>query len=203
MGNELAKKDVLANRFLRVAGETNGENIGRLLKFTKGHYYVGDDEVAAGREYVAHVNQLARGWVKFEDGKVVEQKLGKIADGFEPAAREELGDTDSDQWEVDSSGNPRDPWVLQYYLPFEDLETGEVVVFVTSSHGGRGAIGKLCNVFARNVDKGSPQIRLGVSAYKHREYGRIETPEFPVVSWTGGADDPKTLANELNDEVPF
>jgi len=32
-----------------------------LLKFVKGKYYIGDDEVPLGREYIAHVNQLNHG----------------------------------------------------------------------------------------------------------------------------------------------
>ena len=205
MNNQLpAKQEDLANRFLKVAKETSSEGIGRLLKFIKGKFFVGDDEIPIGHECIAHVSELARGWVKFEDGAVVEQQIGKVAEDFQPAARDELGDTDSDQWETDSSGKPRDPWVFQFYLPLEDAETGEIVVFVASSHGGRGAIGKLCNIFGRNASKGLPIIRLNTSAYKDKLYGRIETPEFPVVSWTGeAAADPKPLKAELNDEIPF
>jgi hypothetical protein len=60
-------------------------------------------------------------------------------------------------------------------------------------------------VAGRNLDKGAPVIRLAVSSYRHRTFGRIETPpDFPVVSWTGGGVVEKpTVAEELNDEIPY
>src|SRR5262249_12348793 len=64
------------NPWLEAAAET-GNELGRLLKFVKGKYETGDDEVPEGTEYVAHIDQLVRGWVKFEDNKVVEQHLAK------------------------------------------------------------------------------------------------------------------------------
>jgi hypothetical protein len=195
-------KDVIA-RLLQVAQETSG--LGRLLKFNKGKYFTGDDEVSIGREKIAHVLSLARGWVKFVDGKVVQQEIGKVAEGYKQAVRNELGDLDESKWERDARGNPRDPWSEQMYLPMEDAETGEIAVFVTGSHGGKGAIRALLNVAGRNLDKGAPVIRLAVSSYRHRTFGRIETPDFPVVSWTGssGVVEKPAVAEELNDEIPY
>jgi hypothetical protein len=190
MSTNIALPNSVANNFLRVAEESQSSELGgRIMKFVKGHYNVGDDEVPAGGEYVAHVNKLLRGYVKFGGGKLIEQRLGKVAEGFQVPKREELGDTDQTTWERDANGKPRDPWALQYYLPLESSETGEVSVFVTSSRGGFGAISNLCTVFARNVKNGLPVIKLGTSSYRHRTYGRIAIPDFPVVGWDkGGAD---------------
>src|SRR5262249_50322017 len=58
------------NPWLQVAAESSG-NFGKLLKFVKGKWEVGDDEVPIGTEYIAHIDQLARGWVHFEDGEIV------------------------------------------------------------------------------------------------------------------------------------
>jgi hypothetical protein len=202
------------NYFLQVAQETQASELGgRLLKFVKGRFHVGDDEVPAGGEYIAHVNKLMRGYVKFFGGKLVEQRLGKVADGFGLPKRDELGDTDQTAWERDTSGSPRDPWCLQYYLPIENAESGEVLIFVTSSSGGRGAIGNLCNLFARNTDHGLPVIKLSSSSYRHRTFGRIDTPDFPVLRWQGGtmvdsADEDGMMqvispGDEMNDAIPF
>jgi hypothetical protein len=153
-----------------------------------------------------------RGYVKFGGGKLVEQRLGKVAEGFQMPKREELGDTDKTAWECDANGNPRDPWALQYYLPLEDAEIGEVLVFVTSSRGGCSAIGNLCNVFARNAGNGLPIIKLGTSSYRHKTYGRIDIPDFPVVGWnkasaidTGDEHDMGHFspADEMTDDCPF
>jgi hypothetical protein len=176
----------------------------RLLKFAKGKWYVGDDELPAGREFMAHVPQLAHGWVKFVDGKVAEQRVGIVADGFEHATRDELGDTDESKWEKDGAGAPRDPWTSQYYLPLEDAETGELLTFVTGSQGGNSAIGRLTNQFVRNVRRGLPLVRLAAGSYKHKNFGRVEVPEFAVTGWTGAFDNfaPRDVG-DLDEDIPY
>src|SRR3974390_3223996 len=74
----------------------------RLLKFVKGKWLIGDDEVSADRQFITHVHQLAHGWVKFSDRKVVEQRVGIVAEGFPLAEREVLGDNDTSQWETEN-----------------------------------------------------------------------------------------------------
>jgi hypothetical protein len=179
----------------------------RLLKFVRGTFYSGDDEISLGRHYVAHVNQLVRGWVKFADGKVVEQRVGLIAEGFKPPKREELGDTDQSKWEKDAAGTPRDPWTLQYFLPLEDAETGELLTYVTGSQGGISAIGRLCNQFVRNARNGLPIVRLSAGSYRHKRFGRVEKPDFPVVNWTGasvaGVEEVPNASDESSKEIPF
>jgi hypothetical protein len=51
-----------------------------------------------------------------------------------------------------------------------------------------------------NHVRGQPYIKLGVRSYKHKLYGRIETPDFSVVGWT---EPPKSIREELSDEIPF
>jgi len=175
-----------------------------LLKFVKGKYYIGDDEVPLGREYIAHVNQLNHGWAKFVDGRVTDQRIGSVAEGFQPPTREQLGDTDESKWEKDATGNPRSPWTFQYYLALEDVESGVLVTFVTGSAGGTAAIGRLCGQYARNASNGLPIIRLGASSYKHKSYGRVEVPNLPVISWTMEVTPALTAArNDMDDEVAF
>src|SRR5262249_44762432 len=131
--------------------------------------------------------------------------IGKVAEGYKQPPRNDMGDLDESKWERDASGKPRDPWSEQFYLPMEDAETGDIVIFVTGSHGGKGAVRALLNVASRNLHKGTPVIRLAVGSYKHKTFGRIETPEFPVVNYIGGGIivEKASVAEELNDEVPF
>jgi hypothetical protein len=176
----------------------------RLLKFVKGKWLIGDDEVSADRQFIAHAHQLVHGWVKFEDRKVVEQRVGIVADGFKLAERDELGDTDESRWGIEN-GEPKDPWSRQYYLPLEDPETGELFTFVTGSKGGDTAIGRLTNQFLRNVRNGLPIVRLEIGFYKHKQYGRTEVPEFKVVGWTGASGNfaPGGGGRDMNDDIPF
>src|SRR6266849_2355463 len=91
--------ETTATRFLQVAAEATSNGFGRLVKFNKGRYFVGDDEMPLNREMVAHIDKLVRGWAKFADGKVVETNVGKVADGFVMPQRNELGDTDQTNWQ--------------------------------------------------------------------------------------------------------
>jgi hypothetical protein len=80
-------------------------------------------------------------------------------------------------------------------LPLEDTDTGELLTFVTGSQGGNSAIGKLTRQFVRNVRNGLPVVRLSTGFYKHKTFGRVEVPEFPVTGWTG--------APSTGGEIPF
>src|SRR6516165_3006769 len=120
---EIERSDLEGFRVLAL----ESDSLGPLLKFIKGEWFIGDTKIEIGRAYVAHLSELVHGWVKFQDGKPVEQRVGKVADKFRPAKREELGDLDRDKWETQLSGAPRDPWSLQFFLPLEDVETGEIV----------------------------------------------------------------------------
>jgi hypothetical protein len=210
MTSELVNYDTAVSRLQKLAQDMQSSNLGKLLKFNKGKYLVGDDEVPAGTEMIAHVDQIALGWIKFRDNKVVDQRIGKAVDGFVEPDRGELGDNDKSQWERDPSGEERDPWVKQWYLPMEDRETGEVAVFVTSSNGGCRAITRLLNIFVRNPRAGLPIIRLDTASYRHRTYGRIEKPDFVIVGRTGAPVAPaQTIepagasSDDLDDEIPF
>jgi hypothetical protein len=122
----------------------------------KGKWQIGDDVVADSSEYVAHIDQLVRGWVRFEDGKVTDRRVGKVADGFKPQPREELGDNDPKKWkEKDADDNPRDPWVKQWFLPLIGVETGDVVCFVSGSNGGNNAVSNLCCVYGHRKRDGA------------------------------------------------
>jgi hypothetical protein len=206
MSNNLTTIETTANRFLEVAHETQA-NL-KLMKFAMGKYFIGDDEVT-GCEYIAYVDQMARGFVKFVGGKVTEQRVGKVADGFRAPARQELGDLDESLWEKDTTGKPRDPWSHQFYIPMSSVETGDTAVFVTSSHGGKGAVGRLSDLYARNIRNGRPIIKLAVESYRHQTFGRIETPNFMLVSWDQAAINSErdvvvdARSNDMNDDIPF
>jgi hypothetical protein len=175
------------NLLAQAADELGGGSLGKILKFTKGKYFVGDDEVAINTEMIAHVTQLARGRVKFKNGELVNRCIGKVVDGFKVPPREQLDEFDDKSgWEKNERGEPRDLWVEQSYLPLEHPQTSELIVFVTGSSSGFGAVGALIGVTSRNLHKGQPIIQLAVRSYKHKQFGRIENPNIPIVGWIGG-----------------
>src|SRR5262245_13538409 len=107
-----------------------GANFGKLLKFIKGEYFVGEDEVPKGTEYAAVMFEERRGWVKFVDGKPVDYRIGLVREGYVLPTRQSLGDNDPAFWPTDKKGNPQDIWVKQAYLPIVDIESNEMLCFV-------------------------------------------------------------------------
>jgi hypothetical protein len=111
-------------------------------------------------------------------------------------------------------GRPADPWVFQYLLPFENPASGEVVVFVTSSFGGRRAIADLCSAYVRRTKKvtncGQPIIKLATTEMPTKKFGKVPRPNFVIVGWDEPSSDsdievmpPTTLKNKLDDSIPF
>ncbi len=179
----------------------------------------GEDTVPEGTEYNAYIDEVARAWIKFEDQSVTDRRVVKVATG-RPPEREDLGDTDPSQWELGEDGKPRDPWVLQWLLPMSPVETvGDLVVFATSSKGGIGAVGALCQVYGRSPRNGLlPIVALKCTSYKHPVYGKVLKPDLPIVGWHGtapqapsssfpkpssGAGGASLPATDLMDEIPF
>jgi hypothetical protein len=189
------------NVWLEVAAET-GNAFGRLLKFVKGKWEIGDDEVPQGTKFVCHIDQLCRGWTKFKDGEVVDLRLVKVASGDKLPDRDALGDLDKTKWEQDDDGKPKDPWVRQWYLPLTTIDVGDFVTFVTGSNGGDVAIAGLCRAFGHRSDGSLPIIAIKTRSYKHKKYGRIETPDLALVGWHGGGPSTVTTAKPVNQVPP-
>jgi hypothetical protein len=206
------------NPWLEAAAEA-GSEFGKILKFVKGEWLIGEDAVPQGAETIAYIDELARGWFKFEDQSVTDRLIVKVAMG-RPPERKGLGDTDPSKWELDEDGQPRDPWVLQWLLPMSLVDAvGDLIVFATSSKGGIGAICTLCRVYGRSPRNGLlPIVALKCASYKHPVYGKVLKPDLPIVGWHGtapqvaspnstnpssGAGGASSPANDLMDEIAF
>ena len=89
--NEIMKPDQTAARLLAVANEEQAVGGVEFIRFLKTDFFIGDVKVT-GNEYLAHVSQLLRGYVKFGGDGIVERRVGKVADGFVLPQRSELGE---------------------------------------------------------------------------------------------------------------
>ena len=207
------------NPWLQVANE-RGNTLGKILKFSKGVWEIGDDEIPEGAQYIVLMDQVAREWVKFEDNVPTERLRFPVADGVLPTPREELGDGDQSQWKIGDDGKRCDPWTLQWQLPMLPVGAlGDLVIFTTSSKGGESCIANLCGVYGRSPRNGLlPIVALKVRSYKHKTYGKIQTPDLPIVGWDNGglpsaplsappapanAADAKVIDGFMDDEIPF
>lgn len=181
--------------------------VGKLLKFSKGDYLVGEDndEVERGTRYVANMDELMVGWIRWDDGKPSDQIMGRISEGYQPPKRNTLGDDDKSRWEIDESSNqPRDPWQFSNYLILKDPEGDELFTFTTSSKGGLNALGELCKTYGKAMRQRPtefPIIELDVGSYAHsnKAYGRIKFPILKVVDWADKAEFEQALAAESGD----
>ena len=179
-----------------------GSGFGTLLKFdaTISKYTIDNNEVAVGREYIAHVDQYGRGFAKFVDKRLVDVRIKKLDEGI-PPKRDDLDD-------LDLADTEDDPWVFQRYMPLEDTKTGEVVVFVGKSVGAKIALERLLRTFATGHYRGHPIIRLGIGSFRTRDYGNKPRPDFEICGWTDTVGAPinhvtaaKAVRELPNDEV--
>jgi hypothetical protein len=183
---------VAVNPFLAY-GEAQNQRavVGRLLRFSKGDYFAGQDneEVEKGTQFIANMDEMLAGWIRWEANKPTDHVMGKVSDGYQPPRRNELGDADKDAWEVDLAGEPRDPWQFSNYLLLKGTgDDSELYTFTTSSKGGLNALGDLCKNYGQAMAQRPddyPVIALGVNAYDHpnRALGRIKVPTFKIVGW--------------------
>jgi len=161
-----------------------------LLRFKKGEYFIGDHKVEIGHEYLPYPFDVMRGFVRWQDDTVQDQRLGRIRDGFSLERKDLPADED---------------WKPRYVLPLEDAETGELVAFVSGSFGGKKAINNLINATARAVKAGrgeaTPLIRLSVDSFTSKEYGQIPCPSFEIVKQK--LEVPPTIKEEMSDKIPF
>jgi hypothetical protein len=191
----------------------------KILKFKKGDYFIGDDEIALGTEYLAHVRAWSKGWIKFVDGEVADRKMYRVALGEKPPEREDLDDQNQDNWPDGLNGERADPWVFQYLLPLEDPASGRVVIFVTSSYGGKRAVADLGAAYARRAAKspncGQPLVKLAVTDMPTKKFGKVPRPLFQVTGWdeapSAGIEimpptppiAPTDSRHDFTDEIPF
>ena len=166
---------------------------GTFLSFSRvGEFEAGQDkeQVPFGTRVVANMPRMRNGWRCWIGGKVVDDRTELVAARVPKQRRNELGDMDQGLWERDKEGKPRDPWVDTDIL--EMRGDGANYIFSTTSKGGRGALQRLCEAFAKNgrMRPGMlPIITLERDSYPHKEYGKTYFPVFEIIGWTD-ADEP-------------
>jgi hypothetical protein len=194
-----------------IANAAGKESFDTLLKFAKGKYFANETEVPLNTEFVAHALGWIKAWLKFGDGEVLERRIYRVGAGEEPPERFDLADLDKSKWPKGPGGRPRDPWVLQSQVPFENPETGAVLIFTTSSVGGRQAVAELCGAYARRVKErsvcGQPIVSLSTTMMPTTLYGLVVRPHFKIERWDDGLpgsdEPPGTLSDALDDSIPF
>lgn len=178
-----------------------------VVRFVKTKWIYQKDErlkLEMGQELVANPWKMQRGWLRFEkdgDGmKLGDQRLGFVADGFKPPAREELGHMDEDKWRKDSDGKPQDPWTQTIQFPailIGSKGNYEVRIAGTSKSWNRciGAfIGEWKAQMPSNAGK-VPVVSLGSHEYRN-EHGDQEAPTLTISRWVDPNEFKATVEEE-------
>ena len=192
-GTAVANTDAY-NAYSAYAAEASNRTIvGALLKFSKGEWTKGQNDVVVplGSKFVADMRNVQVGWTRWENKKPVEHAMGRIADGFRPAARASLGFNNKDEWEVDAKdGKSQDPWQNTSILFLMD-QNGDIFTYSPSSAGGRNAVIALCGGFGKLMRQHPgelPVVEIGVDSYRHETYGKTFTPVLKIVGWHSEKD---------------
>ena len=205
-GTSLAMPDS-KNAFETYADAVQGNRlVGDRLKFDKGDWLAGQDneEIKAGTRLIAATGETLVGWIRWSNNKPTDVLMGRVADGHMPQARRELGDTEEDGWELDTTGKPKDPWQLTSYLIFKEEKGDRLFTYAPSSAGGRTAVGALIGEYGKHLRQRPdefPIVALGSDSYVHkdRSIGRVKFPVMKVVGWVSQAATMAAIAGEAAD----
>ena len=130
------------------------------------------DPVEDEQEFFINPTGFRHGWVCWGDAE-------KLGEALVPVT-EALPETGP----VPGGGRG---WEFQLACHFKDVQSGQELVYASSSVGGKRAIaGVAAEIGARcaaGEEKNVPVVTLGSSDYKHKKYGKIYNPIFDVRRW--------------------
>ena len=85
-------------RFRQAAIRNTKPNLmGQVLRFRKGEWLFGSEKqkIEARTRFVAIMNEVRHGWLKWNEDKTASHIVGKIVEGFKPPPRDSLDCRDS------------------------------------------------------------------------------------------------------------
>ncbi len=149
------------------------------LKMSKtGDWVYGSDEteVSDNSAFVIDPNSYAQGYVAWDDGELVDEKMAVA--GSPPVLQADLPDISPVKWDVQ---------VAFALKGIEGAEEGIQMLYKTSSRGGKSAIAELLSKIIARGQAGEtdicPIVVLDKSSYKHKKYGKIFTPILTIDEW--------------------
>lgn len=177
----------------------------------------GDDEIEAGTTALLNINGVARGWICWDDGEVVDEQVVRWLEGMPPAKRdlEDHGPFESDE----------DGWKNQIIVPMYIKDVDENFLLKVASQSGYKNLVRFFQkdygkVWKKKIGKDGlpqvPEVSLDSDFFKSKvkKVGKVYFPVFEIVGWhdysdvadmlTGvdeEGDDPEDYENE-EEEAP-
>ena len=170
------------NPFASAAAEMGGGGED-YLKFNgnTGDYTFGaaEDELEHGTKCVAHMDEIARGWICWDDGEVKDEITVRVIDGGPPSEN-----TLPDHGPYDDED---DGWSSQVIILFSTND-GDRLKFKSSSKSGKRAFGTLLNDYAKqykNHPDELPVVEINATGFmpKDKKISKKYAPTFRIVDW--------------------
>lgn len=192
---------------------------GQFLSFSgkTGEYTFGEDEdeIEPGTTAYVDIQNLARGWICWDDGEVLDETMVRWLDG-PPMPKRDLQDHGPHEEEGDGW---KQQIVVPMYIPDED---DRFLLKLSSSSGYRNLVRFFQKDYGKEWKKhigsdGLPQvpvIKLDVDSFKAKDkkIGKIYYPDFEIVDWvdysevaskiSGSDDDGEDSSDYDDDETP-
>ncbi|XAI95929.1 hypothetical protein [Microcystis phage Mwe-JY26] len=174
------------------AADDLGASGGLYMKFNgnTGDFTAGaeSDEVPHETKLVAMMDGFSRGWICWVDNEVVDEVMVPVIEG-KPPAESDLEDHAPPEGYAKHADGTEDGWSEQAKLVFRSLETGEDLIFKTSSKSGLRALGNLARDYGRqfrNHPDELPIIELSALDFvpkANKKIGKKYAPVFKIVDW--------------------
>lgn len=169
-----------AKNLLDEASKSSGQPLLKFRGDQEEPFHVRDDIVPLGTRFYAYPSAWERQWVRFDDDKVTDRIRVRVATKKLLPARNTLSDPQLED-------TKEDPWSFQNVIPLESVNDGTIMLFTSSSVGGKIAIEQLAKAASEAVlagkARGLPIIELKVGSFKSG-YGKdVDRPDFPIVDW--------------------
>jgi hypothetical protein len=152
-----------------------------IIKMDKtGHWVFGAEQTEIEDDSTWAVNPFSfvHGYIAWGDGEVLAEKMVSVSQPLP-------------ELEVAPPGAKKG-WETQVGMSIKCLtgaDAGMEARYTTTSVGGKKAVQALAVAIATQVEKDQenpvPVVELGKEHYTHKSYGRIFTPVFKVIDWSG------------------
>ena len=152
-----------------------------IIKMDKtGHWVFGADQTEVEDASLWAVNPFSfvHGYIAWGDGEVLGEKMVSVADPLPELDMPPIG--------------AKRGWEMQIGMTLactNGEDEGLQARYSVTSVGGKRAVQALAMAIAEQVDKDQtqpvPVVRLKKEHYQHKSYGRIFTPVFELVKWSG------------------
>ena len=180
-GLNLPSVQSLSTALRAIQSDVSTPSAAVIIKMDKaGHWVFGADQTEVEDDSLWAVNPFSfvHGFIAWGDGEVLGEKLTGVANPLP---------------ELDPAPAASDKgWEMQVGMTLACIngeDEGMQARYTTTSVGGKKAVQALAVTIAEQVDKDPtnpvPVVRLKKEHYQHKKYGRIYTPVFEVVRWTG------------------